>query len=193
MAILSIAGEVANGYHNVICIYRYQSDEMPKRDEPFTAIVRATLATTPIVELLQRGEAVILERMARGGGATKWYYCRGQSELSTVEELLSPGGVVSFYFDERIRYSRYSRELEEKLEEAIENDGEVVVGLLGKDGTCIDATVVVSREDVSDFISAIDPASELFYGTFPGRDNDGKQAVTVTLPDNDGIVRPHPH
>jgi hypothetical protein len=33
----------------------------------------------------------------------------------------------------------------------------------------------------------------VFYGATPDRENDGTHAVTVTLPDADGIVRPHPH
>jgi hypothetical protein len=28
---------------------------------------------------------------------------------------------------------------------------------------------------------------------YPGRDNDGESAITLDLPDADGVVRRHPH
>jgi hypothetical protein len=31
------------------------------------------------------------------------------------------------------------------------------------------------------------------FGAFPGRDDDGERALTLPLPDADGVVRPHPH
>src|SRR6185295_5183911 len=101
---------------------------MLRRDESYTSIVSATLANTSIAARLQREQAVVLERMARGGGATRWYYCRDQSCLGAIEGLLSPGAAVSFYFDNRIRHSRYSQELEDRLGDAIRDVGEMVLG-----------------------------------------------------------------
>lgn len=166
---------------------------MLKRDDSFTSVVRAALAATQVTERLRHGEAVILERIARGGGATNWYYCRSPSEMPTIEALLHPGSVVSFYFDGRVQHSRNSPELMNALEDKIHKNGELVVGLLGKDRIRIEATIVVSLEDLAELVSAIDTASELFHGAFPGRDNDGRQAVTITLPDADGSLGSHPH
>jgi 2,3-bisphosphoglycerate-independent phosphoglycerate mutase len=166
---------------------------MIAKDIKFASVARAVLAMTPIASRLLSTEAVILERVARGGGVVNWYYCRSQKEMPIIEEFLRPGSVVSFYFDNRIRRSRQSPELRRELEEIITKSGEVVVGFLERDGMRIDAAVVVSSDDLREFISAIDPSTEIFYGLFPDRDNDGIRAVTATLPDNDGIVRPHPH
>jgi len=170
-----------------------ESDDMLRKNDAFTSIVRERLAMTPIAEQLHQRSAVVLERIARGGGAVNWYYCRGQTELALIEEELSPGSVVSFYFDGRIRHSSCSPEIINSLERAIAESGEVVVGILASDGIHIDATDVVSLDDLRDFMSDIGPSAELFYGAFPSRDNDGSQAVTVTLPDNDGVLRSHPH
>jgi hypothetical protein len=34
---------------------------------------------------------------------------------------------------------------------------------------------------------------QLYFGPFPARDNDGQSAITLVLPDKDGVVRQHPH
>jgi hypothetical protein len=44
-----------------------------------------------------------------------------------------------------------------------------------------------------DFVSALAPSTLFFFGQFPARDNDGDSAITVILPDTDGVVRDHPH
>src|SRR5262245_6738961 len=125
-------------------------DKMLRRDEAFTLIVRATLAKTPITEQLRCESAVVLERIARGGGAANWYYCRNRVDLAVLEERLSPGSVVSLYFDDRIWHSVYSAEVAANLEATIVKDGEVIVGALRNDGIEIDATVVVSLDDLDD-------------------------------------------
>jgi hypothetical protein len=154
-----------------------QGDKMLRKDDAFTSIVRATLAVTPIAERLRHEDAVVLERIARGGGATNWYYCRDRAEMTAIEEKLSSGSVVSFYFDGRIRHAVYSAEVAADLEAAIAKNGEVVVGALRNDGVQVDATVAVSLDDLGDFMSALAPSPELFYGAFPGRDNDGAKRL----------------
>ena len=159
----------------------------------FLEIVRAALARTRVRDLLGSNAAVVLERIARGGGATEWYYCRGTSDLDAVERSLSPGSVVSFYFDGRIRSSSNAPPVLADIEKIIDDTGDAVVGVVGEDGVKMSVEVVVSREDLVEFMSTIGPASRVFYGAFPARDDDGSRAVTITLPDRDGISRSHPH
>lgn len=33
----------------------------------------------------------------------------------------------------------------------------------------------------------------VFYGEFPGSDSDDIDAITLTIQDDDGVIRPHPH
>ena len=101
-----------------------------KANGEFRAIVHAALARTRISELLASCSAVALERIARGGGATNWFYCRGLMGLEGVEGMLSSGSVVSFYFDDRIRMSPTSPQLSAEIEKIIEVTGDAVVGVI---------------------------------------------------------------
>jgi hypothetical protein len=75
----------------------------------------------------------------------------------------------------------------------IVDTGDAVVGVVGEDSVKMGVEVVVSREDLAECMSAIALGVPVFYGAFPSRDDDGVRAVTMTLPDRDGIVRNHPH
>jgi hypothetical protein len=164
-----------------------------KDEGSFLALVHAALAGTPVRDLLTSNAAVVLERIARGGGRTEWYSCRGPAELEAIEGQLSPGSAVSFYFDGRVRGSPGSPHLAADILRIIHDVGEAVVGVLADDGVKIDVDFLSSTEEVTELISTLSPASRVFYGEFPARDNDGTRAVSLILPDRDGIVRPHPH
>src|SRR6266478_9998763 len=101
---------------------------------PFTKVVHAALASTPIVDRLGATGAVILERIARGAGATEWYYCLDRDHLQSVERQLSLGSAVSFFFDDRIQSDFYSTELRSRVERIVAETGEAVVGTLCGDG-----------------------------------------------------------
>lgn len=155
--------------------------------------VKAVVAATRVPELLRSRAAVVLERLARGGGATNWYYCPDQSRLTTLISLLRPGSVVSFYFDGRICHERLSSEVDKNLRDIIAKTGDAVVGMLCGNGLQLDMTVVTGPNDLSEVFASRVETTTVFYGAFPARDNDGERAVTVTLPDSDGVVRLHPH
>lgn len=159
----------------------------------FPAIIHTVLKATRISDLLIAGAAVILERLARGGGTVRWYYCPDLSHLERVEEQLSPGSVVSFYFDGRIRSGTYSEEIKSSLEKIIAEEGEAIIGCLNEDGLRIDIEIVAGLNDIADYVTTFGSVQRVFYGAFPARDNDGELAVTVVLPDRDGSVRDHPH
>jgi hypothetical protein len=155
--------------------------------------VDAVLAATQIYERISANPAVVLERIARGGGSTNWYYCRNRADLDVVTGRLTPGCVVTFYFDDQLQRSPMSAQLATEIENIIAETGDAVVGFLGEHAVRLTSEVVVSRDDLAEFMASVPPATELFYGASPGRDDDGTRAITVTLPDADGIVRRHPH
>ena len=163
------------------------------RAHHFTSVAHAALATTPIVDLLATTDAVVLERIAMGGGATRWYYCPDGTRLEGIEAQLRPGSVVSFYFDDRIQSGLYTSEIKSNVGKIIAETGEAIIGVLGEDGLHIDVEVITGSDEITEFASAVTSSSRVFYGVFPARDNDGVRAVTVTIPDRDGVVRPHPH
>ena len=159
----------------------------------FKWAVQTAVAATRTGSLIESKTAVVLERIARGGGATRWYYCSSKSCLALIEAKFSPGSVVSFYFDERIRQAVCSPEVRAAIERVIVQDREAVVGILGEDGLGIDVEIMSGPNELAEFLLNIKPATQVFYGAFPARDNDGEKAITLTLPDIDGMVRAHPH
>jgi hypothetical protein len=161
--------------------------------QSFSSEVYTALMGTPIFGLLSKSDAVVLERIAFGAGCTNWYYCQGQSQLRDIAEQLSPGSVVSFYFDRRVECSFYSPSLESVVERIIAETREAIVGFLRADGFHIDIEVITGKDELNALTSGAAPTSRMFYGVFPARENDGIRAVTVTLPDKDGVVRSHPH
>jgi hypothetical protein len=159
-----------------------------------------TIADSPIPQLLAARAAIVLERIARGGGATQWYRCLDQTDLDAITSRLSPGSVVSFYFDDRIACRRYTAELHQQMLELMNTlrglpgeTGEIVVGRLAADELHIEVDLPDGPESLDDLIALLGSHSSLYYGRYPGRDNDGIHAVTLTLPDHDGILRAHPH
>lgn len=137
--------------------------------------------------------AVVLERIARGGGATNWYYCSDESALSHVEQRLSPGSVVSFYFDDRIKRGSSKSDLSQTVLRVLEREPDCVVGVLGPGRIEIDVCYVTGQGDLDEFVDSLPAGAVFFYGEFPARDSDGVQAITVVIPDPDGVVRDHPH
>jgi hypothetical protein len=162
------------------------------RRDGFSSVAHAALTKTAAPALLASKPAVVFERIARGGGATNWYFCRGPQDLPALEAKLSPGSVVSFYFDERIRRAPKSSTTEEAINTIVDETGDAVVAVFGADPIAMDAELISSRGELSEYLST-QTSSELFFGPTPGRDNDGERSVTLTLPDTDGIVRGHPH
>lgn len=162
------------------------------KDHAFNSIVRSTLATTPIAERLKSHSAVVLERIACGAGATRWYYCEDKIALQSLEARLSPGSAVSFYFDDRIRGGSYSPEVKETMFTLYAERREPLIGSLRKDGVEIDM-VFIDPSDLAEYEPQFQSSPLVFYGEFPGWDNDGITCVTLTLPDADGVVRSHPH
>ena len=71
--------------------------------------------------------------------------------------------------------------------------GEAVVGVLSPNGVEIEVEFVCGLGELSELLGAAADGIELFVGVFPERDNDGVDAVTLDLPDSDGVFRQHPH
>jgi hypothetical protein len=159
----------------------------------FKRLVAVTLSSTPIRLRLAIGGAIVYERIAAGGGASRWYYCHNVVELDTIADAFRPGSLVSFYFDDRIKRTTYSPRLLETISEMISKHGEIVFGVLAPDGLRNEAEYPGSIDDLCDTLPSLGPSSQVFYGPIPGQDNDGTEATTVVLPDSDGVVRDHPY
>lgn len=155
---------------------------------PLDALVRSQ-----IIERLDANGAVVLERLARAAGQTNWYWCEDQNGLDQIVSALSPGSVVSFYFDGRIAKCAYTPQVKREIEDIARRDGDAVIGALCADGLRIECDFVSSGDEVEEFVAGGRERPFIYFGAFPSADNDGIAAVTVTLPDLDGVVRRHPH
>jgi len=163
------------------------------QESTFKSFVHAALLATPLSERLASSSAVVLERMARAAGQTRWFYCADRGHLDAVESELSPGSAVSFYFDQRIKSKIYSPQINVAMNELLVRYGEVLVGVISTNEIEIAVEVIAGRGELLELTSTFDLGARVFYGVFPARDNDGVNAISVALPDRDGVVRPHPH
>ena len=136
---------------------------------------------------------VVLERLARAAGATNWYVLRQATQLSDLATKLSPGSSLSFYFDGRLAVGNYDAALVEELLRIARIEHDAVIGKLSDDGITLEVDFVANLADLEEFRRALAPGTPVYHGAFPARDNDGKAAVTIDLPDRDGVVRKHPH
>ncbi len=156
-------------------------------------LIRSAIDSTSASRLLSERSAVVLERVARGGGATRWYYIEALDKLSALVDLLSPGSAVSFYFDGRVERRCFDDDFVDVVLDVVEGHGEAVVGVLSTDQLIIDVEFIAGLGDFTELFGAIVDGTVLFVGAFPARDDDGVDAVTIDLPDADGVVRRHPH
>jgi hypothetical protein len=101
--------------------------------------------------------------------------------------------VVSFYFDGRIQQRELNDDIDAGILDLAVQHGDAVVGTLGEDGLEILVDFVAGPNELTEFRSALPAGTLVFFGAFPGRDNDGVTAITFSLPDADGVVREHPH
>lgn len=159
----------------------------------FKNVLEKIISQSPIRTKLERDSAVVLERIARGGGATSWYYCSGVNDLEIILSKLHPGSIVSFYFDNRIQQKEFTAEVRGMIEEIILKTEDAIIGTLMDDSISIFVDIVTRSSELTEFASSIPSGKRVFFGAFPARDNDGNRAVTLTLPDADGVMRCHPH
>jgi hypothetical protein len=141
----------------------------------------------------QQQTSIVLERIARGGGETRWYRCAGTSSLDDVCGRLTPGSRVSFYFDERIQAAPFTAEVGRAMMEVIARTGDVVAGRLMPDGVRIEVEFLTGPNDLAEWVAGLAPNEVVYFGPVPAADDDGESCMTITLPDADGVVRNHPH
>jgi hypothetical protein len=161
--------------------------------KPAPAWQGRVITDSPVPRLLQTRPAIVLERIARGAGETQWYHCPDHAHLGAITTELRPGSVVSFYFDDRIAHRHYTPQLHQQMLDTIAHTRDVVVGQLALDGLHIEVDYIGTPGDLDEYTQTLGTHSQIYVGAFPARDNDDTNAVTLTLPDLDGITRAHPH
>jgi hypothetical protein len=155
----------------------------------FREFVAMALDDAGIAKRVAIEDCTVLERPAGAGEPLAWFYCRDRSDLDEIANQLRGGSVVSFFFDDRIE-ALVDSETTRSIIATTCSDHEVALGALGLDGLGIEMSFAGNAEEVALALPPLDDAAQLiFFGAFPGRDNDGTWAITLTLPDEDGVVR----
>jgi hypothetical protein len=157
----------------------------------YATLARKSIEATTVPRLVRERSAIVLERYARGGGATSWYRIKSAEDLNQVVKLLRPGSAVSFYFDDRIAEGDPATARDEIVAIAARDINAVVAAYNGQPELRVDFPGGPS--DLAEFVDELQPGETFLYGAYPGRDNDGKRAVSLVLPDVDGVVRGHPY
>jgi hypothetical protein len=156
-----------------------------------TALAAIGAKATP-AQLAAKLPTIVLERLARGGGATNWYLLREPRDIDALAGRLKPGSCVSFYFDDRLTLGPLDDGARASVLAIAVRDGSAVIGATRSDEIEIEVDFPSNEGEVDQFVTD-HPSSTLMFGAFPDRDDDGELAVTLMLPDADGVVRPHPH
>jgi hypothetical protein len=158
----------------------------------FAPLSRAALSAAGVFERAET-PAIVLERIAYGAGSTIWYCVRGTQLWTALTNRLRPRSLVSFYFDERIAKTVYDTSARTALETWWTRDGDAVLLTLVPNDIELDYWTIGGDTDLDDLEADGDlkPGDEIYIGPYPARDNDGTNAITVVLPDEDGVVRRH--
>jgi hypothetical protein len=158
----------------------------------YPSLALATMTSAGVHRRLATDDAIVLERLARAAGATRWYRVATTEDLAALVCRVRPGSLVSFYFDDRIASSSVSQAVRERVMAIAAGDHEAVVAAGGAD-IDLRADFVSDPAELEEFLRSLAPDESFFYGRFPAADDDGHAAITVGLADADGVVRPHPY
>jgi hypothetical protein len=164
-------------------------------DPEYAARALLAIEATAIPGVLARRstETFVLECVASGGGATNWYRVRDSADLADLSTKLRPGSLVSFYFDGRIAQGYFDSGVAKAVAAIAARDHGAVIGELRDEAMGFDVQYVAGEREIADFADELPPGAKVAYGPFPASDNDGEHAVTLVLPDLDGVVRRHPY
>lgn len=136
---------------------------------------------------------IVLERLARGGGATNWWLAPDEKCLDAISDRLQPGSAVSVYTAEYLREMPYFDEGRREARRVLADVGEVCLGLRAATGCGVDMEFVAGAGELAEFEATLGFDSRVVVGEFPPRVDDGRTGVTWIVPDADGVVRDHPH
>lgn len=115
--------------------------------------------------------------------------------LTALCRRLRPGSWVSFYFDSRIAKVTFDASARAALQAWAQRDIDAVLLTIVPDDFELDYWTIGGEQDLADLESDgdLNAGEEVYIGRYPGPDNDGTNAITIVLPDEDGVVRNHPY
>lgn len=158
------------------------------------------LAHPAVTEWTRRpqGSVVVLERMARGGGAIRWYFLTDPRDMADMASQLRPGSRVSLYFDGYLHRDTTGERVRGRMYEQMTIRGELVLGYPSSDAVEMRTDLVTGEAElteviVSEGLDRPDSHRLLVWGPWPAPDDDGTRVITICLVDRDGQLHAHPH
>jgi hypothetical protein len=139
-----------------------------------------------------RSHCVVLERIAWGAGQTRWYVAYDAQQLGDILSGAANGSAISCYFDDRLKRSTWSMSTRQEIMDVVKTSGDCVVARPVAGSNLLDVAFVAGENDIDEFFPAIREGETVFLGAFPGRDDDGVNAVSWIVPDSNAPKRiPH--
>ena len=139
------------------------------------------------------GETIVLECIARGGGATRWYSVDAAAQLPELARQVRHGSRLSFYFGRQFERRVYATPVLNEILRDAAPQHDVVIATPKVDGLKLDVGLICGEADLDDYPDILRAGATLFFGLGPPRMTDDDTLVTVVLPDRDGVVRAHPY
>jgi hypothetical protein len=138
-------------------------------------------------------QVVILERLARAGGAARWFFGTSLATLDQVFDLLRGGSSVSFYFSRCLHVQTDHEQSRQDMFDEVTQYGEVVLGYPSRDNPEFDMAIISGPSELTEFLMHHPEGALAVWGQWPPRGNDGHDVITIDLVDADGVRRSHPH
>jgi hypothetical protein len=136
---------------------------------------------------------VVLERLARAGGAVKWYFIRSQEDFDRVLLMFRGGSCVSLYFADQLHVELDTDRVRQRMFDVVTSEGELVAGYPSGSDPEVDIEVISGPGELGSYLMSHPEGLLIVWGIWPARDNNGYDAITIDLVDQDGILRNHPH
>jgi hypothetical protein len=138
-------------------------------------------------------QIVILERLARAGGAARWFFVTSHEMLEHAFDSFRSGSSVSFYFSKYLHVEGDEESIRQQMFDDITRHGELILGYLSPDHPDFEMEIISGPSELTEFLMLHPEGPLLVWGQWPPRENDGENAITVDLVDADGVLRSHPH
>jgi hypothetical protein len=136
---------------------------------------------------------IVLERIARGAGATRWFQMCGVESLDRLVETFHRGSCVSFYLANQLEVVSIEEIRFSEISEILKRDGEVVAAFVLPTDFELDVEFLGSENEIKKFLELAGNGSFVILGAFPKRENSPGFVRTFVVPDADGLVRAHPY
>jgi hypothetical protein len=141
---------------------------------------------------MQWDRIVVLERITRGAGATRWYLAKDQDDVSRTFPLLAPGSRVTFYFAGPFRVEPLSETVIGAMFAAVAVTADLVIAAPESDSVALDASEIYGPSELTEYLMQPRLSSgDVVWGPVPRVEE--PDAIRVVLVDGDGRLRPHPH